>query len=169
MASYDAGTMNWMHTTVFENSPQFLEKLGKKMQDCKVKPELEIFDAGMVYNTLHYLKLGVLNGPLHYQFCLGCPGGMAATVENLVFLKSLIPNDSTWSAFGVGAQHNAILLAAIALGATGVRVGMEDNIFYSKGVLAKSNVDFVERVKRIAVEYGREIASPDEARKILSV
>lgn len=169
MASYDAGTMNWMHTTIFENSPQFLEKLGFKMQECQVKPELEIFDAGMVYNTLYYLKKGALQAPLHYQFCLGCPGGMAATVENLAFLKNLVPKGSTWSAFGVGAQQLSILFAAMALGATGVRVGMEDNVYYSKGVLAKSNVDFVERAKRLALEFGKEIATPDDARNILGL
>jgi uncharacterized protein (DUF849 family) len=167
MASYDAGTMNWMHTTVFENNPQFLEKLGLKMQECGVKPELEIFDAGMFYNAMYYLKKEVLTSPMHFQFCLGCPGGMAATVDNLVFLRNLIPEGSTWSAFGVGAQQMPILLASIAMGATGVRVGMEDNVYYLKGVLAKSNVEFVERAKRIAAECGRGVATVDEARRIL--
>jgi uncharacterized protein (DUF849 family) len=169
MASYDAGTMNWMHTTVFENNPQFLEKLGIKMQECGVRPELEIFDAGMFYNSMYYLKKGVLQAPMHFQFCLGCPGGMAATVENLVYLRNLIPEGSTWSTFGVGAQQMPILLAAVAMGATGVRVGMEDNVYYLKGVLAKSNVEFVERAKRIAAECGRGVATVEEARRILSL
>ncbi|MFZ5754777.1 MAG: 3-keto-5-aminohexanoate cleavage protein, partial [Bacillota bacterium] len=169
MASFDAGSMNWAHSAVFLNSPSFLEKLGKTMQEYGVKPELEIFDAGMVYNTLYYLEKGVLKESLHFQFVLGAPGGIAATVENLVFLKSLIPQNATWSAFGIGKMHLPILLTSLALGATGVRVGMEDNIFYSKGVLAKSNVEFVERVKRLASEIGREIATPDEARNILGL
>lgn len=169
MASYDAGTMNWLHTDIFENSPKFLEKLGKTMQEYNVKPECEIFDAGMVYNTFYYLKKGVLEAPLHYQFVLGAPGGMTATVENLVYLKSLIPKDSTWSALGIGAGHLPIMFAAIAMGATGVRVGMEDNVYYSKGVLAESNAQFVERAKRIAIEAGREIATPDDARRILGL
>jgi len=168
MASYDCGSMNWMHSTVFENSPVFLEKLGLCMQDNSVKPEIEIFDAGMVYNALYYLKKGVLKAPLHFQFVLGAPGGMDATVENLVFLKSLIPADSTWGALGIGKGHLPILYTTLALGGH-VRVGMEDNIYYSKGLLANSNVEFVERVKRIVKEFGKEIATPDEARAILGI
>jgi uncharacterized protein (DUF849 family) len=168
LASYDCGTMNWMHSTVFENSPRFLEKLGLAMQENNVKPEIEIFDAGMVYNALYYLKKGILQGPLHFQFVLGAPGGMAATVENLLFLKSLIPADSTWGALGIGKQHLPIMYAALALGGN-VRVGMEDNIFYAPKQIAKSNVEFVERTKRIVTELGKEIATPAETRAILGL
>ncbi|SHI59273.1 3-keto-5-aminohexanoate cleavage protein [Clostridium intestinale] len=168
IASYDCGSMNWQHSTVFENSPQFLEKLGIAMQENDVKPEIEIFDAGMVYNALYYYKKGILKGPLHFQFVLGVPGGMAATVENLVYLKNLIPEDSTWGAIGIGKQHLPILYATLALGGN-LRVGMEDNIFYKKGQLATSNVEFVERTKRTVIEMGKEIATPAEARKILGL
>ncbi len=168
IASYDCGSMNWQHSTVFENSPQFLEKLGIAMQENDVKPEIEIFDAGMVYNALYYYKKGILKGPLHFQFVLGVPGGMAATVENLVYLKNLIPEDSTWGAIGIGKQHLPILYATLALGGN-LRVGMEDNIFYKKGHLATSNVEFVERTKRTVIEMGKEIATPAEARKILGL
>jgi uncharacterized protein (DUF849 family) len=168
LASYDCGTMNWMHSTVFENSPRFLEKLGLAMQENNVKPEIEIFDAGMVYNALYYLKKGILQGPLHFQFVLGAPGGMAATVENLMFLKSLIPADSTWGALGIGKQHLPIMYAALALGGN-VRVGMEDNIYYAPKQLAKSNVEFIERTKRIVAELGKEIATPAETRAILGL
>lgn len=168
LASYDCGSMNWMHSTVFENSPKFLEKLGLAMQENNVKPEIEIFDAGMVYNALHYLKKGILQGPLHFQFVLGAPGGMAATVENLVYLKSLIPADSTWGALGIGKQHLPIMYAALALGGN-VRVGMEDNIYYAPKQLAKSNVEFIERTKRIVAELGKEIATPAETRAILGL
>lgn len=168
LASYDCGSMNWAHSTVFENSPTFLEKLGTVMQENHIKPEIEIFDAGMVYNALYYLKKGILKAPLHFQFVLGAPGGMTATVENLLFLKSLIPADSTWGALGIGRGHLPIMYTALALGGH-VRVGMEDNIYYSKGVLAKSNVDFVERTKRIAAEIDKQIATPEEARAILGL
>lgn len=166
IASFDCGSMNWSHTTVFENSPRFLEKSGLKMQEIGVKPEIEIFDAGMVYNALYYIKKGILREPCHFQFVLGAPGGMVATVENLVFLKGLIPENSTWSALGIGKGHLPILYATLALGGH-LRVGMEDNIYYSKGQLAKSNVEFVERSKRTVAEIGKQIASPDEAREIL--
>jgi 3-keto-5-aminohexanoate cleavage enzyme len=168
MASFDCGSMNWLHTAVFENHPRFLEKLGPTMKEYGVKPEIEIFDAGMVYNALYYLKKGVLEAPLHFQFVLGAAGGMAATVENLVFLKSLIPADSTWGALGIGKGHLPILYASLALDGH-VRVGMEDNIFYAPKVLAKSNADFVERTKRTAFEIGKEIATPAEARQILNL
>lgn len=168
MASYDCGTMNWMHSTVFENRPEFLEKLGLKMQECNVKPEIEVFDAGMIYNALYYLKKGVLKAPLHFQFCLGTPGGMTATVENLVYLKSLIPEGSTWSAFGVGKGHMPIMYTALALGGN-IRIGMEDNVYYKYGELAESNVQFVERAKRLIEDMGKEVATPDEARQILGV
>ena len=168
LASYDCGSMNWAHSTVFENSPRFLEKLGMAMQENNIKPEIEIFDAGMVYNALYYLKKEVLKAPLHFQFVLGAPGGMTATVENLMFLKTLIPADSTWGALGIGRGHLPIMYTTLALGGH-VRVGMEDNIYYSKGVLAKSNAEFIERTKRIAVEIDKEIATPDEARAILGL
>lgn len=168
LASYDCGSMNWLHSSVFENSPRFLEKLGNLMQKYDVKPEIEIFDAGMIYNALYYLKQGVLKAPLHFQFVLGAAGGMDATVENLVFLKSLLPPDCTWGALGIGKGHLPIMYAALAMGGH-VRVGMEDNILYSKGVLAKSNVEFIERTKRIVAELNKSIATPDEARAILGL
>lgn len=168
MASYDCGSMNWLHTSVFENSPAFLEKLGVTMEENNVKPEIEVFDAGMVYNAIYYMKKGILKAPLHFQFVLGAAGGMAATVENLVFLKNLIPEGSTWGALGIGKGHLPILYATLALGGH-VRVGMEDNIYYGPGKLAKSNVEFVERTKRIVKEIGKEIATPDDARQILGL
>jgi uncharacterized protein (DUF849 family) len=168
MASYDAGSMNWMNNSVFLNTPLFLEKLGQIMLKLNIKPEIEIFDAGMVYNSLYYIKKGILKAPAHYQFVLGADGGTTATVENLVYLKSLIPEGSTWSALGIGKGHLPILYAAIALGGN-VRVGMEDNIYYAKGRLAKSNAEFVARTGRLIVEANQEVATPDEARQILSL
>lgn len=168
LASFDCGSMNWLHSTVFENHPRFLEKLGPTMKEYGVKPEIEIFDAGMVYNALYYLKKGVLEAPLHFQFVLGAAGGMTATPENLMFLKNLIPADATWGALGIGKGHLPILYTALALDGN-VRVGMEDNIFYAPKVLAKSNAEFVERTKRTAAEIGKEIATPAETRKILNL
>ncbi|NLX61034.1 MAG: 3-keto-5-aminohexanoate cleavage protein [Tissierellia bacterium] len=168
MASYDCGSMNWMHKSVFLNAPDFLEKLGKTMQEYHIKPEIEIFDAGMIYNALYYVKKGVLKEPLHYQFVLGAPGGIAATVENLVFLKNLIPPNSTWSAFGIGKAHIPIMLATLALGGH-IRVGMEDNVMFAKGQLAESNAQFVVRAANIIRECGYEVATPEEAREILGL
>ena len=168
LASYDCGSMNWMHRSLFINHPKFLEELGNFMQKYGVKPEIEIFDAGMVYNSLYYLKKGVLKAPLHYQFVLGAAGGTAATVENLVYLRGLIPEDSTWSALGIGKGHIPIMLTAIAMGGH-VRVGMEDNVYYKAGELAESNAQLVQRAANIIKEASYEVATSEEARIILGV
>ncbi|WP_026895257.1 3-keto-5-aminohexanoate cleavage protein [Clostridiisalibacter paucivorans] len=168
MASYDCGSMNWQHNSLFINSPSFLEELGKTMNEYGIKPEIEIFDPGMIYNAKYYVKKGILKEPLHYQFVLGAAGGIAATVENLVFMKGLLPSNSTWSAFGIGKTHIPIMLATIALGGH-IRVGMEDNILFNKKELARSNKQFVMRAANIIKEVGNEVATPDETREILGL
>lgn len=171
MASFDCGTMNWQHSAVFENNPQFLEKLGTMMQEAGVKPEIEVFDPGMIYNAGYYIKKGILKTPCHFQFCMGVAGGIKASVKNLVFMKETMEEvapGSTWSAFGVGAGAMEILYASVAMGGN-VRVGMEDNVVYKKGVLAESNMQFVARAKRIIEEYGCEAATPAEAREMLGL
>lgn len=167
MASYDAGSFNWMPGGVFENSPKFLNELGILMGELDIKPEFEIFDSGMMGIVNYYKKKGVLKAPLHYQFVLGVLGGMEATVENLLYLKNKLPENSTWSAFGIGKDHLKILYATLALGGH-VRVGLEDNVYYSKGVPA-TNVQLVERAKRLIEEFGKEVATPREAREILGL
>lgn len=171
MASYDCGSMNWMNSSVFENSPDFLERLGNMMQQAKVKPEIEAFDPGMIYNAGYYLKKGVLKAPLHFQFCMGCAGGIAATTKNLVFMKETmdaVAPGSTWSAFGVGVGAMEIMYAAIAMGGN-IRVGMEDNIMYRRGQLADSNMQFVARARRVLEEFNCQPATPAQARQILGL
>lgn len=168
LASYDAGSMNWMHKTVFLNTPAFLEQLGKTMLEYKIKPEVEIFDAGMIYNAQYYMKMGVLKPPVHFQLVLGTSGGMKATIDNLVFLKNLIPAGSTWAAFGIGKSHVPIMLATLAMGGH-LRVGMEDNVYYAEGELAKSNAQLVGRAAAIIKSAGMEIATPGDARLILGL
>lgn len=171
MASFDCGSMNWLNSSLFLNPPKFLEALGQTMQDCHVKPEIEAFDPGMIANAAYYLKKDVLKAPLHFQFCMGCANGIPGTVKNLVFMKetmeSLCPG-STWSTFGVGHSAMEIMYAAIALGGH-IRVGMEDNVMYAKGILAEGNKQFVERARRCVEEFGNQIATPDEAREILGL
>jgi 3-keto-5-aminohexanoate cleavage enzyme len=168
MGSFDCGTMNWMNTAIFENHPKFLEMLGAVMIEAGVKPEIEIFDMGMMGTALYYIKKGLILKPAHFQFVLGCPGGMSATVENIEYLHRQLPENSTWSATGIGRGHIPILLAALALGGH-VRVGLEDNLFYEKDVLAKSNGQLVARAREIIRSAGMEPATPDEARKILGI
>lgn len=168
LASYDCGSMNWAHSGLFINHPAFLEKLGQLMIDNHVRPEIEVFDAGMFYNSLYYIKKNLLQTPAYYQFVLGAAGGIAATVENLIFLRNLLPEDAHWSAFGIGKGHMPILMTTLAMGGH-VRVGMEDNVYYSKGRLANSNAEFVARAVRLANEVDRSPATPDEARQILAL
>jgi len=168
MASFDAGSMNWMNETLFINHPAFLEQLGHVMLENNIKPEIEIFDTGMVYNSLHYLKTGALKSPIHYQFVMGAPGGIPASIENLIYMTRMIPEGSTWSAFGIGRHHLPIMTAALALGGH-VRIGFEDNIYYRKGQLAKSNAEMVARGVRIANELERGVATVEEARQILGL
>lgn len=168
IASYDAGTLNWQHRSIFVNHPKFLEKLGYALQESNIKPEIEIFDAGMVYNSIHYQKTGVLKAPCHYQIVLGCPGGMASTVENLVYLKNLLPEGSTWAACGISSGHLPIMMATIAMGGH-LRVGLEDNLYMDKGVLATSNAQLVERAVQALKLNNLEPATPDEAREILGL
>jgi len=158
MASFDCGSMNWMHGGLFLDPPVFLEKLAVVMKENGVKPEIEVFDAGMLYNAMYYVKKGFLDVPLNIQFVLGSVGGTAATVENLVYLKSLLPKGFTWSALGIGKGHLPVLFSALALGGH-VRVGMENNVLYTRKRLAESNTEFVERTARIITEVNKTPAT----------
>ena len=172
MGSYDAGSFNWMPGGVFVNSPQFLQKLGDAYLEKGIKPEIEIFDAGMLGIADYFVKKGHLSTPCHYQFCLGVLGGMPATVENLIYLKDRIPTGSTWSAFGIGAAHLPILYAALALGGH-IRVGMEDNVIFGKDENGKkimaTNQMLVQRAVEAVKLFGNQPATPAEAREILGI
>jgi uncharacterized protein (DUF849 family) len=168
MCSYDPGSMNWANSYVFLNTPDFLEKLGTLTQEIQVKPEIEVFDAGMIGNINYYMKKGFLKGPLHCQFVLGVPGGMPGDVESLAYLLPKLPEGSTWSITGIGRAHMPMMLAGLAAGCDGLRVGLEDNVFMEKGVLA-TNASLVERAVELGKVAGREIATAEEAREILGL
>ncbi len=167
MASFDCGSMNWGNKNVFLNPPDFLESLAMVMLETNTKPEIVIFDSGMISNALGYAQMGILREPLHFQFVLGVRGGMEADVQSLMYLRQAIPANATWSAFGVGKGHLPILLATLALGGH-IRVGLEDNLLYAKNVPA-TNMSLVERAARLVREAGREIANPAETRAILGL
>lgn len=168
MATLDAGSMNVAGDRVFHNSIAFLEKLGKRTKELGIKPEIEVMDAGMIYTALRLIKEGFIDEPPHFQLVLGMANGIAATVENLVFMKSLLPANATWSAFGIGKAHLPILQATLALGGH-VRVGLEDNIYMDAGVKAKSNVDFVKRTREMIELINKQVATPDEVRLMLGL
>ena len=168
MATMDAGSMNVKGYFVFHNSVAFLEKLGRRAQELGIRPEIEVMDTGMVYTALRLIEQGYIKSPPHFQMVLGMENGMAATVENLVYMKNLLPPGATWSAFGVGKAHLTILMATLALGGH-VRVGMEDNIYLDAGQKASSNVDFVERTRRIIELNNKRPATPEETRAMLGL
>ena len=173
MASYDCGSMNWLNSGLFLNTPKFLTDCGLLFQETNTKPEIEAFDPGMIGNAAYYIKKGVLKTPVHFQFCMGCANGIPGTMKSLIFMKETADElvgkgNYTWSCFGVGHSAMEMLYGAVALGG-GIRVGMEDNVMYAKGQLAESNVQFVERAARVIREYGNEVATPAEAREMLGL
>jgi len=165
LGSYDAGSIN-LGGSVFINTPEFLQAAAVRMRELGVKPELEIFDVGMMVTCLRMRKEGYLTDPLHFQFVLGTPWGIPASPKSLLHLLDYLPERSTWSVIGIGKAHLPISMMGLILGGH-IRVGMEDNIYYTRGELATSNAQFVERIVRIAEDYGREVATPEDARKIL--
>lgn len=166
MGSFTTGSNN-LPGIVYENSPQFIEFLAKVFQETCVKPEIEIFEPGMINNANFLVKKGYLQAPLHFDFVMGAPGAIPGSIKNLLFLTESIPAGSTWTVAGIGKNEIPLATAAIVMGGH-VRVGLEDNLFMPDGSPA-SNAALVETVVRIAKEVGREIATPDEARQILGL
>ncbi|MBI6546250.1 MAG: 3-keto-5-aminohexanoate cleavage protein [Cyanobacteria bacterium NC_groundwater_1444_Ag_S-0.65um_54_12] len=167
MASLTMGTCNF-GDGVFWNPLGLIKRFLAEFQRHGIKPELEIFELGHLDNALRLLKEGALAGPQHCDFVLGVPGAMAATPANLLQLVSRMPAGSTWTVAGIGKAELLLGTIAIAIGGH-VRVGFEDNVFYRKGELALSNAQLVERMKRIAAELNRPVATPAEARAILKL
>lgn len=168
MCSYDPGSMNWANSYIFANSPSFLERLGTLCQKEAIKPECEVFDGGMMGNIEYYMKKGFLATPIHYQFVLGVSGGMPGNADSLAYLLPKMLPGSTWSITGIGRDHLPCMLLGLAEGCDGLRVGLEDNIFLEKGVLA-TNAQLVERACKLGELAGRTIATAADAREILGL
>lgn len=166
-ATLDAGTCNF-GDGVFMNSPEYITNFAKEMLARNVKPEIEVFERGMIENALRLVKAGLLTEPINFNFVLGVPGAAPGHVDDLVFLANHIPPGSNWTVSGIGRHQLLLAMHAMSMGGH-VRIGFEDNIYYHKGVLANSNAQLAARISRIAKEMGREIATPDEARKILGI
>jgi 3-keto-5-aminohexanoate cleavage enzyme len=167
MASLTTGSVNFGNE-IFANPWSLIQDFAQVMQEHGVKPELEIFDAGMIANALRLRDKGLVSEPLHFDLVLGVPGGMPATVRNLVYLVESLPPGASWSAAGIGRAQTVLAAAAIAMGGH-ARVGFEDNIYYRRGELATSNAQLAARVSRLATELGRPVASPTDARRILGL
>jgi uncharacterized protein (DUF849 family) len=158
---------------VFKNSFKDLEYLGPMTQENQTKPELEVYDVGHLYNLDYLLRTGVMNLPVHMQFVMGVLGGIRGTPEDLTYLLTRATvlfgeRNFTWSVIGVGAAEINLSTMAIHMGGH-VRVGLEDNIYIRKGVLAKSNAELVEKIVGLAETLDRPVATPDETRRILGL
>jgi 3-keto-5-aminohexanoate cleavage enzyme len=166
MATLTCGSVNF-GDDVFENSFPIMRGIAAAMREHDVAVELEIFDLGHLSNAKLLAKEGAIRLPAHVDFVLGVPGGLEASVEHLVDCVRALPDGCTWSVAGVGRMQLPLATAAVAMGGH-VRVGLEDNLYYAKGRLAR-NDELVARVARIAAELGRPVATPDEARRILKL
>ena len=168
MATLDCGTCNFGGDDVFVNTENMIIDFGRRMIERGIKPELEVFDKGMIDMALRLHKKGFIKDPMHYNFVMGVNGGISAEPRDLVFMRESIPPGATFTVSGVGRSEFPVAVMGIIMGGH-VRVGFEDNIYIEKGVPAKSNGELVEKVVRLAKEFGRQIATPDEARKILGI
>ncbi|MDR2414022.1 MAG: 3-keto-5-aminohexanoate cleavage protein [Odoribacteraceae bacterium] len=168
MATLDCGTLNFGGDEVFMNTENTIKYFGRRMIELGIKPELECFDKGMIDMVLRLHARGYITAPLHFDFVMGVNGGIGGSLRDFLFLRESIPAGATYTVAGIG-RHEFPLAAAAIIDGGHVRVGFEDNVYLSKGVLARSNGELVEKVARIANELGREIARPDEARRILGL
>ena len=168
MATLDCGTCNFGGDDIFVNTENMIIDFANKMYARGIKPEIEVFDKGMIDMALRLHKKGVIKDPMHFDLVLGVNGGISATARDIVFMVGSLPAGSTWTAAGIGRNEFPVAAFGIIMGGH-VRVGFEDNIYLEKGLLAKSNGELVTKAVRLAKEFGRETARPDEARKILGL
>jgi 3-keto-5-aminohexanoate cleavage enzyme len=167
MASLNPGSVNY-DKGVYINSPDDIAYWVQEMHRRRIKPDIAIFEAGMVTNSVRLAEEGWIEPPFLFSFVLGQPGAMPATPKNLLFLSETVPADSHWCVAGHGGHDLRMSVLAMAMGGH-ARAGFEDNPYYRPGEVGTSNAQLIERLVRIAREIGREIAPPDEARALLGL
>jgi uncharacterized protein (DUF849 family) len=167
ICSLDLNTM-WFGSAVVINTPRNAAIMAAAIRKAGVMPELEVFDSGDIQLAHQLLADGVLARPPLFQVVLGIRNGFPATPETLLYARSLLPADAMWAAMGIGRMEFPIVAQACLLGGH-VRVGLEDNVYLDKGVLAPSNAALVERAVTIVELLGRSVATPAEARAILGL
>jgi 3-keto-5-aminohexanoate cleavage enzyme len=165
-ASLATGSSNFP-ASVNANSPKLVEHMAELMLKNRIKPEIEVFDSAMISNALYLRKKGLLADPLLFNLVLGVRGSLEASARNLFFLVESLPPEAVWSVSVIGPQHVALSTMAMALGGH-VRVGIEDNVYLSKGVLA-TNAAQVDRIAAIARAFGRELATPADVKRIWGI
>jgi len=168
MCTLDCGSLNFGGDEVFINSENDIIYFSENIYERNIFPELECFGKSHIDQVMRLVKKGHLHRPLHFSFVLGVNGGQIGEKRDFLFLKDSIPEDATYSVAGIGRYEFPLAELSIEHGGH-VRVGLEDNIFISKGVLAEGNEALVKKVVEIAKSYNREIATPHEARQILGM
>lgn len=167
MCSYDVATFNFGETA-FLNTPAHLRIMAARIREAGSLPEIEVFEPGHVLLARHLIEEGHVAPPGHFQLCLGILWAMPATREAMAFMLSLLPDGATWAAFGVGRWQFPMAECAVEMGGH-VRVGLEDNLYLDKGVLAPDNAALVSRAVEIVESRGHRVATPAEARAILGL
>jgi len=168
ICSMDCGSFNYMgQNYVYVSTQSMLELGAKRLQEIGVKPELEVFDAGQVWFAKHLVEQGLINSPPLFQVCLGIPWGAPATPGIFQAMVNELPNDCNWTGFAIGAMEMPMVAQSMLLGGN-VRVGLEDNLYLEKGVLA-SNAQLVERARTIVESLGATVQTPAEARATLGL
>lgn len=167
LCSLDFNTMNSGPHVVI-NTPANVRKMAAAIVEAGVKPEIEVFDSGDIHLANDLIAEGLLPGRPFFQIVTGVKYGCAPTPETLSYMKSLLPADAAWSAFGIGRHEFPVLAVAKALGGH-VRVGMEDNIYIRRGELVRDNAQLVEQAVQLLDVFGAEPANPAEARAILGI
>jgi len=167
ICSLDIGSVNFVDGT-FVNPPDWGRAAAERMQEHGVKPEIEVFDVGHLYQALDFIEEDLIDDPPYFQLCMGIKWGIEATPENLLFMQSKLPREARWSVLGIGSSQFPMITLGILLGSH-IRVGFEDNLYLRKGVLAKNNAQFVEMAVDLVGSLQREVATPAEAREILGI
>jgi uncharacterized protein (DUF849 family) len=168
ICTLDCGTMNFAEADyVMTNTPGMLTAMGGMMTEMGVMPEIEAFDTGHLWYAKQLVKDGVLNGPALVQLCMGVPWGAPNDLNTFMAMVNNVPDDWTFSAFSLGRDQMSYVAASVLAGGH-VRVGLEDNLFLDKGVLAE-NWQLVERAQTIIENMGARVIGPDEVRAKLGL
>ena len=167
ICSLDIGSLNFQDKA-FMNPPEWGETAAKKIREYGVKPEIEVFDIGHIYQAIDYIERGLFENPPYFQLCMGTKWGIEGTPENLLFMQRKLPLNTIWSVLGVGKVQLPMITMGVLLGGH-IRVGFEDNIYLEKGVLAKSNAQMVEMAVNLVNHLQCKVATTDEARDILGI
>lgn len=168
MCTFDPSLGTMASTPVFVGDAPFPDKLSAACKEYNIKPEIEIYDGGMMHSLKYHIHKGTLRPPMHIQLMLGAVGAMPGNIESLAYLIPQIPQGCTWSIAGIGKTHMSMMLAGLAAGCTGLRVGLEDSLYLSRGTYA-TNVQFVEQAVSLAQAAGREIATAQDTREMLGL